>query len=118
MPYLTALLTPNIERLIDYSRAHQIEYIDIYELVKSRRINELYADRIEVLNLNMPSYSTIKHFTLVPKEFSIEGGELTPTLKLKRKQIYNKYKATVDEMYMSRENGLVFKNKAVVGEKQ
>jgi len=117
-PYLTALLTPNIERLIDYSRAHQIEYIDIYELVKSSRIKELYFDRIEELNRNLPSYSTIKHFTLVPREFSIEGGELTPTLKLKRKQIYNKYKAIVDEMYMSKENGLVFKNKAVVGEEQ
>ena len=115
---MTALLTPNIERLIDYSRAHQIEYIDIYELVKSSRIKELYFDRIEELNRNLPSYSTIKHFTLVPREFSIEGGELTPTLKLKRKEIYNKYKAIVDEMYMSKENGLVFKNKAVVGEEQ
>ncbi len=117
-PYLTALLTPNIERLIDYSRAHQIEYIDIYELVKSSRIKEFYVDRIEELNRNLPSYSTIKYFALVPDDFSISGGELTPTLKLKRKEIYNKYKAIVDEMYMSKENGLVFKNKAVVGEEQ
>ena len=66
----------------------------------------------------MPPYSTIKYFTLVPKDFSISGGELTPTLKLKRKEIYNKYKAIVDEMYMGQENGVVFKNKAVVGETQ
>ena len=117
-PYLTALLTPNIERLIDYSRDHNIEYIDIYELVKSSRITSLYGDRIEELNGKMPSYSTIKYFTLIPKDFSIEGGELTPTLKLKRKEIYNKYRAVVDEMYMSTGNGLVFKGKAENGEKQ
>ena len=117
-PYLTALLTPNIERLIDYSRANQIDYIDIYELVKSSRITKLYDDRIDALNRKLPPYSTIKYFALVPKDFSIEGGELTPTLKLKRKEIYNKYKAIVDEMYMSQENGVVFKNKAVAGETQ
>lgn len=117
-PYLTALLTPNIERLIDYSRAHQIDYIDVYELVKNSRITKLYDDRIDELNRALPSYSTIKYFALVPDDFSISGGELTPTLKLKRKEIYNKYKTIVDEMYMSQENGLVYKNKAVVGETQ
>ena len=117
-PYLTALLTPNLERLIDYSRANQIDYIDIYELVKSSRITKLYDERIDELNRKLPPYSTIKYFALLPKDFSIDGGELTPTLKLKRKDIYNKYKAIVDEMYMSQENGLVFKNKTAVGETQ
>ncbi len=117
-PYLTALLTPNVERLIDYSRDHDIEYIDIYELVKSSRITSLYAERIKELNDKNPSYSTIKYFTLIPKDFSIEGGELTPTLKLKRKEIYSKYRAIVDEMYMSKGNGLVFKDQAGNGEKQ
>lgn len=116
-PYLTALLTPNIERLIDFAREHRIDYIDIYELVKSSRIKKLYGERIEALNQNLPPYSTIKYFALVPRDFSIDGGELTPTLKLKRKGIYSKYKAIVDEMYMSKDNGLVFKNKAVDEEK-
>lgn len=116
-PYLTALLTPNIERLIDFAREHGIDYIDIYELVKSSRITTLYSERIDALNKNLPPYSTIKYFALVPRDFSIDGGELTPTLKLKRKEIYSKYKAIVDEMYMSKENGLVFKNKAVDEEK-
>ncbi len=117
-PFLTALLTPNIERLIDYSREHGIDYIDSYELVKSSRITSLYAERIEELNQNLASYSTIKYFTLLPVDFSIDGGELTPTLKLKRKAIYDKYKTIVDEMYMNRTNGLVFRDKAVDGEKQ
>ncbi len=117
-PYLTALLTPNIERLIDYARAQKIDYIDIYELVKSSRVTALYKERIDALNRKLPSYSTIKYFALVPTDFSISGGELTPTLKLKRKKIYSKYKGLVDEMYMSQENGLVFKNRGADGERQ
>ena len=115
-PYLVALLTPNIERLIDFSREEKLDYIDIYELVKSKRITQLYTERIAELNRKLPSYSTIKYFALIPRDFSITGGELTPTLKLKRKEIYSKYKAIVDELYMSKENGLVFKSKSADGE--
>jgi long-chain acyl-CoA synthetase len=117
-PYLVALLTPNLERLIDFAREEHIDYIDTYELVKSKRITDLYGQRIAELNRNLPSYSTIKYFALIPVDFSISGGELTPTLKFKRKEIYNKYKTIVDELYMSKENGLVFKNRAENGERQ
>jgi long-chain acyl-CoA synthetase len=115
-PYLVALLTPNIERLIDYARDEQLDYLDIAELTKNSRIQELYEKRIEELNGNLPSYNTIKHFALIPREFSIEGGELTPTLKLKRKEIYKKYKEIIDEMYLANGNGLVFKSKSTNGE--
>lgn len=117
-PYLVALLTPNLERLIDWSREEDLDYLDIYELVKSSRITELYSERITLLNKNLPPYSTIKAFSLIPREFTIEGGELTPTLKLKRKEIYNKYKETVDEMYMNKGNGLVFQAKLTDGERK
>ena len=60
----------------------------------------------------------IKYFVLIAQDFSIEGGELTPTLKLKRKEIYSKYKDIVDEMYMSKENGFVFKQQSSNGERQ
>jgi len=117
-PYLVALLTPNLERLIDFAREKEIDYLDIYELVKSRRVQKVYDERIAELNANLPSYSTIKYFALLPKDFSIEGGELTPTLKFKRKEIYNKYKAIVDELYISNGNGLVFKKSGENGDKQ
>ena len=117
-PYLVALLTPNIERLIDFARDERLDYLDIAELTKNSHIQELYKKRIEELNSNLPSYNTIKHFTLIPREFSIEGGELTPTLKLKRKEIYAKYKEVIDEMYLTNGNGLVFKSKSTNGETQ
>jgi long-chain acyl-CoA synthetase len=115
-PYLVALLTPNIERLIDLGREKELDYLDIYGLVKSAPIEELFASRIETLNRELPSYSTIKHFALIPREFTIEAGEMTPTLKLKRKEIYKRYRQIIDEMYVSPGNGLVFKSKSGNGD--
>jgi long-chain acyl-CoA synthetase len=106
-PYLVALLTPNIERLINLAREEHIDYIDMEELVNHSRIKALYADRIENLNRNFPSYKTIKYFAVVPNEFTIEGGELTPTLKMKRKIIYEKYKELVDDLYLTSNNGVI-----------
>lgn len=98
-PYLVALLTPNVERLIDFARDEKIDYIDLEALVTHSRIKDLYASRIESLNNGLPSYETIKKFILLPREFSIEGGELTPTLKLKRREIYRLYKSAIENMY-------------------
>jgi len=106
-PYLVALLTPNIERLIDLARDENLDYIDMAELVNHSRIKELYADRIERMNRDLPSYETIKYFGIVPVDFSIEGGELTPTLKMKRKIIYEKYKQLVDDLYLTSGNGVI-----------
>jgi len=117
-PYLVALLTPNIERLIDLGRDEELDYLDMNELVRSSRIKQLYNERVELLNKNLPSYNTIKYFALIPHEFSIEGGELTPTLKLKRKEIYEKYKVIVEELYMNNGNGLGFQAKSTNGEEK
>ncbi len=117
-PYLVALLTPNIERLIDFTREEKINYLDIDELVKHDKIKALYRARIDALNKNYPPYKTIKHFALIAREFSVEGGEVTPTLKLKRKEIYKKYGEIVEELYMTNGSGLVFQSKPTHGEKK
>ncbi len=117
-PYLVALLTPNIERLLDFTNEEEISYLDIDELVKHDKVRELYRTRIETLNKNYPPYKTIKHFALIPREFSVEGGEVTPTLKLKRKEIYKKYGEIVEELYMTNGSGLVFQSKPTHGEKK
>ena len=103
--YLVALLTPNIERIIDYARDEKIDYIDIEELVNSSQIVELYEGRIAEFNKALPSYQTIKKFVVLPREFSIENGELTPTLKLKRKEIYKIYRDKIEAMYAGNGNG-------------
>jgi len=116
-PYLVALLTPNIERLIDLAREEHLDYIDMEGLVNHSRIKELYSERIARLNKNFPSYQTIKYFATLPSEFSIEGGELTPTLKMKRKVIYEKYKKMIDDLYLTSANGGVAPQKNNNGEK-
>ncbi len=116
-PYLVALLTPNIERLIDLARDEHLDYIDMEGLVNHTRIKELYNERIANLNKNFPSYQTIKYFAVLPSEFSIEGGELTPTLKMKRKVIYEKYKKMVDDLYLTSTNGGTTPQKNKNGEK-
>jgi len=114
-PYLVALLTPNIERLIDLGRELEINYIDIEELVTNEKVMEVYTRRMEALNAGLPPYKTIKRFALLPRDFTIDGGELTPTLKLKRKEIYDKYKDTIEELYMKAGNGLVGRRKTGCG---
>jgi long-chain acyl-CoA synthetase len=110
-PYLVALLNPNIERIIDLAREKNITYIDIEELVNNKLIKELFEKRLAAINDQYPSYKTIKYFAIIPREFSIEGGELTPTLKMKRKVIYEKYKEIVDDLYITNGNGIMSQKK-------
>ncbi len=103
-PYLVALLTPNIERLIQFGQEQGLDYLDVEELVANKRIRELYGERVEQINSKLPSYQTIKKFHLLPRDFSVDGGELTPTLKLKRKVIYEKYRDHIEQLYQ-KDNG-------------
>ncbi len=106
-PYLVAIITPNIEQMIDFARAQKISYIDTEELVVNAQVKELYASRIKELNKSYPPYKTIKYFALVLNDFSIEGGELTPTLKLKRKFILDKYRGVIEDLYVTKGNGTI-----------
>ncbi len=98
-PYLVALLTPNIDRVLEYAKTEKIPYLDTNELVSSSRTLKLYTERVAEVNKHLPPYETIKNFVLLPHEFSIEGGELTPTLKMKRKVIYEKYRDKIEGLY-------------------
>lgn len=117
-PYLVALVTPDIERLLDFTKEEKIEYLDIDELVNNDKIKTLFKARIDAINKQLPPYKTIKHFALIPRDFSIEGGELTPTLKLKRKEIYKKYGDIVEELYTRNGSSLVFHPKSSHGEEK
>ena len=96
-PSIPAVLRHNARR---YAKKRAISYIDIEDLANNQHVKALFEKRIAELNKDFPSYKTIKYFSILPREFSIEGGELTPTLKLKRKVIYEKYKDIIDEMYV------------------
>lgn len=98
--YLVALVTANVERLIEYAQQEKIDYIDLEDLASNQKVHKLFAERIEAMNATLPPYETIKKFLVLARDFSIEGGELTPTLKLRRKVIYDKYKDKIEGLYL------------------
>ncbi|MFO7576521.1 MAG: long-chain fatty acid--CoA ligase [Pelovirga sp.] len=100
-PYLVALLTPNLERLIELAHDEKLNYLAVDELVVNHRVLQLFSQRVELFNRTQPPYQTIKKFALLPREFSIEGGELTPTLKQKRKEIYAIHKDQIEQLYLA-----------------
>ncbi len=103
-PYLTALIVPNLERLLEIAKDKHLNYYELEDLVMNETVRKLYDQRIAEINTRLASYESIKEFVLLAHDFSIEGGELTPTLKLKRKVIYEKYKQKIEDMYLDHSN--------------
>lgn len=102
-PYLTALIVPNLERLLEFAKEKHVDYYDINDLVIHEPIQKLFEQRLAEVNGKLAQYETIKKFILLPRDFSVDEGELTATLKLRRKVIYEKHKDKIEEMYI--ENG-------------
>lgn len=98
-PCLTALLVPTLEKLIEYAQDKQLNYTDLEDLVVHEPVLELYRQRVEAVNAELAHYETIKKFVLLPRDFTLEAGELTPTLKLKRLVISERYKDKIEQMY-------------------
>ena len=97
--YVTALAVPSFENLKKYALEHKITFKDVEELINHNQIKDMFEKRFEELQKEFSMFEKIKKFTLLPKEFSMEAGEITATLKLKRKVIQQKYKALIDKMY-------------------
>lgn len=97
--YVTALAVPSFENLKKYAVEHKISFKNVEELITNNQIIALFEKRFEELQKEFSKVEKIKKFTLLPKEFSIETGEITATLKLKRKVIQEKYKELIDKMY-------------------
>ncbi len=104
-PYLVAILTPNLERLLKMAQEEGLNYFDMDDLVANQQVQKRYAHRVQLINDKLPSYQTIKKFILLPHDFSVDGGELTPTLKLKRKIIQSKYQERIEQLYLNDGNG-------------
>lgn len=116
-PYLVALVTPNLERLLEFAHHENLNYFDLDDLVTNDKVHELFKERIAVVNAKLPPYETIKKFVILPREFSVEGGELTPTLKLKRKVILEKYREKIDSLYQAAGTGAAIRTKVTMEEK-
>ncbi len=100
--YVTALITLNPDEVARFADQERIPYETVRDLYPHPAVNKRVADIIDEKNRNLASYETIKKFTIVPDDFSQEAGELTPTLKVKRKFVAQKYRHLIDAMYDER----------------
>lgn len=97
--YLSSLIVPNYTELIQYAKKQGIPFDDKEDLIKKPEIVTFYRSRIDSLMKEYARVEQIRKFTLLPREFSIETGELTPTLKMKRKIISENFSQEIDMMY-------------------
>lgn len=97
--YVTAIIIPAYEALKEYAQSKKISYQSLEDLVKNSEIRAMIADRIERLQKGFAGFERIKKFTLLPKAFTMEAGELTNTLKIKRPVIAERYAREIEDMY-------------------
>lgn len=97
--YVTAIIIPAYEALKEYALKHKIQYRTIEELVKNSEIVKMIESRINELQKNFAAFEQIKKFTLLPHAFSMETGELTNTLKIRRSIINQLYSREIEAMY-------------------
>ncbi|MDD4159063.1 MAG: AMP-binding protein, partial [Proteiniphilum sp.] len=97
--FVSALIVPDYEALKSYAREQQISFASVEELVRNKEINDFIFGQIELLQSQFTSYEKIKRITLLPQPFSMEHGELTNTLKLRRKVLLERYCDQIEAMY-------------------
>lgn len=97
--FVSALIVPEFRLLEEWAKENNITYTDRDSLCNNKRVIDMMKERIETLTQGLASYEKIKKFTLMAHQFTMESGELTNTLKLKRSVIYKNFKDVIDRMY-------------------
>ena len=97
--YIVALVTLNFESVLKFAESEKIQFKDHAALATHPKVRELIRSAIAELNSHLASYETIKNFAILPREFTIESGELTPSLKVKRKVVDTRYASLIDGLY-------------------
>ena len=97
--FVSALIIPEYRLLEEYARKNGIDFETREDLCANEKIHDMMQERIETLQQQLAHYEQVKRFTLVAHHFSMENGELTNTLKLKRRVINENYKAEIEKMY-------------------
>ncbi len=99
MKYIVALITLNPEELLKFAAAQGLGTKDYTELTKNPKVQDLIRDIVKEKNSELASYETVKNFTILPHDFTVESGEVTPSLKVKRRFVGEKYSAEIKELY-------------------
>lgn len=97
--FVSALIVPEFRLLEQWAKEHKIEFDSRESLCENKQVHDMIMERIDTLQQTLAHYEQVKRFTLLPHHFSMENGELTNTLKMRRPVIYSNYKDVIDKMY-------------------
>ena len=97
--FVSALIVPVYSLLEEYAQQHGIAFDNREQLCADQRIIDMMKERIDTLQQQLAHYEQVKRFTLLPHHLSMERGELTNTLKIRRRVLYENYKAEIEAMY-------------------
>ncbi len=95
----TALIVPDFENLEEFAGEHHIQHSNREELLENEKINEAVRKDINEIQKDLAKYEQVRRFKMLPVPFTIESGDLTPTLKVKRKIVEEKYADLIESMY-------------------
>ncbi len=98
-PYLTALITMDEDEIAKFARDHKLLYQDLADLSKKEEVYELYRQEVHIKNEKLASYETIKKFFILEEDFDQDKDELTPTLKVRRKVVTERYRDILENLY-------------------
>jgi long-chain acyl-CoA synthetase len=105
--FASVIISPAFPILEEWARNNHISFSSREELVASPKVQALYKGIVGEVNRGLARYETLKKILLVPDEFSATDGTLTPTLKLRRKAIEERYREQIDELYREAETSVV-----------
>lgn len=97
--FASVIISPHFPLLEDWAHANGVNFGSHAELVANQKVKDLYRGIVDDLNKNLAHFETIKKTVIVPDEFTVAGGEITPTMKLKRRVIEARYQEEIDELY-------------------
>ena len=97
--FVSALVVPEFRLVEEWARDHGLSFQNREELCQNKKVYEMLMERVDTLQQSLAHYEQIKRIALIPHHFSMENGELTNTLKLKRPVVSKNYKDVIDAMY-------------------
>jgi long-chain acyl-CoA synthetase len=97
--FLSALIVPDFEAIKEYADSHKIKYDNVEELMSMKEIYDLFDKDMSQFQKKLANFEKIRKFKLLTRPFSIETGEITPSMKIKRKFVEDQYAQLIEEMY-------------------
>jgi long-chain acyl-CoA synthetase len=99
--FLTALIVPDFEAVKEYADAHKIPYDKVEDLIRDEQIYKMLDKEMDQFQKKLANYERVRKYVLLDRPFTIESGEITPSLKIKRKYVEERYQDLIEQMYQS-----------------